>query len=68
MPAVATVRTFVTFLHLDRGAFFVGVDLDGQDAQMLVAEHWRDAADQRREQVIDLYLRRCVDAIRSNGL
>jgi hypothetical protein len=27
-----------------------------------------DAADQRREQVIDLYLRRTVDAIRKNGL
>lgn len=27
-----------------------------------------DAADVRREQVIDLYLTRCVQAIRSNGL
>lgn len=27
-----------------------------------------DAADQRREQVIDLYLTRCVRAIKANGL
>lgn len=35
----------------------------------MVANPWLwNTSDQRREQVVDLYLRRCVDAIRKNGL
>ncbi len=39
-----------------------------QGGYMIANPFLYDAADQRREQVIDLYLRRTVDAIRSNGL
>ncbi len=39
-----------------------------QGGYMIANPFLYDAADQRREQVVDLYLRRCVDAIRSNGL
>lgn len=39
-----------------------------QGGYMLPNPFLYDAADQRREQVIDLYLRRTVDAIRTNGL
>lgn len=39
-----------------------------QGGYMLPNPFLYDAADQRREQVIDLYYRRTVDAIRKNGL
>jgi hypothetical protein len=39
-----------------------------QGGYMIANPFLYDAADQRREQVIDLYLRRTVDAIRKNGL
>ena len=39
-----------------------------QGGYMIANPFLYDAADQRREQVIDLYLRRTVDAIRTNGL
>lgn len=39
-----------------------------QGGYMIANPFLYDAADQRREQVIDLYYRRTVDAIRKNGL
>lgn len=39
-----------------------------QGGYMIANPFLYDAADQRREQVIDLYFRRTVDAIRRNGL
>lgn len=39
-----------------------------QGGYMVANPFLYDAADQRREQVIDLYLTRCVKAIRDNGL